>query len=534
MADRFDEAKRALEGVPARDVWSEAQRRAGSGAQVVPLVAAAGRGRRAGRRLAAAAAAIVAVGTIAVIAQDDDAPLDAGPGSDSPATQDDVTVYQADGDCKLGIRGGPLPEPRVAPADTFVEGSVGTLVSGRLNETQSYAVQVPGQAVIDLVGERVDTLQLRRGTAQIWFQGQDGPADAPPAGAVQVRWFTGSQDACESFSVTVDGGNEDENRHAAVDLAERVVLPSELPRPAPPPVAHDVLDGTEWFLERTTVGVETTATDEVLLFTFAEGEAAWHDGCNRFSGPYTIDGDILRIGDTTDVTHTLIGCESDPTSEAVHAVMVPGGIGVIVDGEILTLRTLGGELTLAPAGRTIDVTGQPYGIWPMTAPSGVLGYTSPFVGSPEETARQFAAEVLGWDEVELFGEPSHDGRGVGDFSIVREGTGDEVSVGVRAADLPTEGHVIYRVGSMVEHSYSLSVSDGVGWLLTSPPPEASSATVTFIYGEYESSGEIEEHIELEPWSTNTPGAVIVLFEDAAGAVIGAQGIGLMAGDVSIG
>ena len=60
------------------------------------------------------------------------------------------------------------------------------------------------------------TSQLERGTAQLWFGAE----------FVQVRWFSGSQEPCESFTVTVAGGTEDGNRHAAVDLADRVLLPS--------------------------------------------------------------------------------------------------------------------------------------------------------------------------------------------------------------------------------------------------------------------------------------------------------------------
>src|SRR5204862_463824 len=87
-----------------------------------------------------------------------------------------------------------------------------TLVQGSLNTAQTYAVQVPGQVVIDLVGDRVEDVQLQRGTAQLWFQA----GDTHP---VQVRWFPGSQEACDSFTLTVGGGTEDENRHAALEGA---------------------------------------------------------------------------------------------------------------------------------------------------------------------------------------------------------------------------------------------------------------------------------------------------------------------------
>jgi hypothetical protein len=226
MADRFDEGKDALDGVsPDADLWADAQRRVAEG-PVVPLAPVNGTGTRRRRPapwLAGAAAAVVALAAIgtAVVTADDDAPVDTGPSADGDGGLDPVlpTVYQAAGACKLGITGDPLPDPiTVSPAETFVEGSVGTLIEGSLNTTQTFAVQVPGQVVTDLVGERVEDIELDRGTAQAWFQ----------TDAVQVRWFTGSQEPCESFTATVAGGTEDENRHAAVELAERVLMGPEL------------------------------------------------------------------------------------------------------------------------------------------------------------------------------------------------------------------------------------------------------------------------------------------------------------------
>ena len=68
----FDAARRALDEVPAPDLWAEAERRAEDGA-VVPLVADGERVRRhPGRWLAVAAVAALAVGTVGVLTSDDD------------------------------------------------------------------------------------------------------------------------------------------------------------------------------------------------------------------------------------------------------------------------------------------------------------------------------------------------------------------------------------------------------------------------------------------------------------------------------
>ena len=142
--------------------------------------------------------------------------------------------------------------------------------------------------VDDLVGERVADVQLERGTAQLWFQGGDGDP-------VQVRWFTGGQEPCESFTVTVGGGSEDANRHAAVDLAERVRLPSELDTSGD--LASADLEGTGWWLERSTVGGVPTDGNGVT-FSFENGEAAWTDGCNSFGARFTQPSATeLELGD---------------------------------------------------------------------------------------------------------------------------------------------------------------------------------------------------------------------------------------------
>jgi heat shock protein HslJ len=342
MTDRFDDAKRALEGVPANDVWAEAERRAADGT-VVPLAApSAGGGRHRSLWLAGAAAvAALAVGTVAVFASDDDSGVDAGPGSEHPDGES-VQVY---GDelipgCVFGMRGEPVLEPhslRGVESPTGDPEFRGTLAEGALNDQQSYSIQSPGQVVIDLVGERVEDVELQRGTAQIWFQ-----SDA----AVQVRWFTGGQDACESFTVTVSGGTEDEKRHAAVELAERVVLESELSadNPVHPTPGGNPLANTEWQLESSTIDGEPTEGDG-SLFSFTAGEVTWSDGCNGKGATYTYAAGVLTLSDlgTTDVY-----CEPNPTSDAINEVMTSGPVSVTFDGSLAILTDGVFELVLRP------------------------------------------------------------------------------------------------------------------------------------------------------------------------------------------
>ena len=362
MADRFDEGKRALGDVPARDVWAEAERRAGDD-PVSPLAVAPtptdGRSRRwiAGAAAGAAAVALLAVGTAALLA-DDDSSVDTSPttGVTTDGGSDEITTYQADGACKVAIRGEPLPEPTtVSPAETFVEGTVGTLVAGELNATQTYGVQVPGQVVIDLVGERVEDVQLERGTAQLWFQ-RDG--------AVQVRWFTGSHDACESFTVTVAGGTEDEDRHAAVDLADRVLLPSDLPNEDPDPglvpnplgrpepttttivvisTVEDELAGTWEMVELQQDGEPVGVPDGEMLVELTPNRVAWNDGCTGHAGRVGYGRASITV---TEIEEATPRCPSHPGRDLINALFGSGTIDVALDGTRATLTAGGRTLVL--------------------------------------------------------------------------------------------------------------------------------------------------------------------------------------------
>ena len=77
----FDGARRALDDVPAPDLWADASQRAEAGA-VVPLPAASGEHARRPRWLVAAgvaAVAVLAVGTAAALLADDDQSVETTP-----------------------------------------------------------------------------------------------------------------------------------------------------------------------------------------------------------------------------------------------------------------------------------------------------------------------------------------------------------------------------------------------------------------------------------------------------------------------
>jgi hypothetical protein len=525
MSDRFDEAKRALDGVPARDVWEEAQRRAES--DLLPLAPAAGRVRRPARWVAAAAVAMLIVGTIAVRATDDDSPLDTSNGPDGTAAVADVEVFQADGGCKLGIKGEPPPVPAVTKPTSHGGPGTGTQVRGWLNEaqTQTYSLQVPGEVVTDLVGERVADVQLERGTAQLWFRGD---------GAVQVRWFTGSQGPCESFTVTVGGGNEDENRHAAVELAERVVLPSELTEHE---VGDNPLAGTEWFLEQTANAGEVTEVDEVLLFTFTDTDASWNDGCSSFDGPYTIaDGSL-----TIESAHALpqkIACEPDPTSEAVNTVMEGTATFTLHDAR-LVLRKGDTQLDLWQAGRTVRVPSDGYGIWPVTGPESVVGFAPDVTGTHRQVALAFADRVLGWADAEITdAEPSEDGYD-GSVLLVHSDFADaQVDVRVRTGDAPDRS-IVYGFDTPErmadpDATASVHVVGSTASASGGPVPDGAEAIVRFVYGEAVAEGPAGDTLTIDR-DPDVPGAVLLLFIDPArDVVVGGWGTTLPTGDFTAG
>ncbi|MEQ1786258.1 MAG: META domain-containing protein [Acidimicrobiales bacterium] len=335
MPDPFDvdAARRALDDVPAPDLWSEVERRA-AGASVVALEADDHRTRRPGRWLAAVAAvAVAAVGVATVLVDDDgDQGLEMSPTTTAP--EPGTTVEGPD--CLVGISGEPIMmEEGSADPPLFGTGGQpeGQLVTHTMLGTQVAELHVPGLVLDDLLGERVEEVELRRGTATVWFG----------ADFVQVRWFSGAQEPCESFTVTVAGGTEDGNRHAAVDFAERILLPSDLGD-----LAAASLEGTDWALESSTVaGVTTDGSG--LPFAFAGGEATWTDGCNSFGALFDQPSPTSLVLD--EVGSTQLPCPTSPTSQALAAVMGADAIEVTFGSgrDIVVLSAGDTTLVLRPA-----------------------------------------------------------------------------------------------------------------------------------------------------------------------------------------
>lgn len=343
----LDTLKRALDEVPAPDLWREAERRA-EGAAVLPLTGVGGR-RRPVRWLAAAAVAALAVGSAVVLtSSEEDQGLDTANRRESGVPP--FTIGEPEG-CQLGLSiepgtvmaGGELALRAGAASPPLFE------VSQQRSQTVAHAelgdqvaeLHVPGIVVRDLVGERVEQVELARGTADVWFRPE----------FVQVRWFAGGQEPCDSFSVTVAGGTEGANRQLAVELADHLVLGSDLEGPS--------LRQTEWQLERSIVD-GTPNEGNGSTFRFRQNDVIWTDGCNEHRA--TFDQSWPSVLDLLgNVTSTLVDCPTDPTTQAISSVMradpdreapheTPSRytIRVRYDGDLLILSAGNAVLTLRP------------------------------------------------------------------------------------------------------------------------------------------------------------------------------------------
>jgi hypothetical protein len=233
MTDPYDSARRSLEGIPAPDLWDEAERRAAAGGTTELQGGGAPDGRR--RLLAAAAVAVIAVVGVAALAWPDEegARLDTTSATEPSVTAPPTTtatiildeVGGGNGDetgCWVGLTGDPVVL-EAGPADPplFPSGSPqpGELVLHDQVGALQVELSIPGVMVIDLIGERVEDIELTRGPALLWI------TDA----FTQVRWFANdsADQRCGSFTVTVSGGTPDEERETAVDYADRILLSSD-------------------------------------------------------------------------------------------------------------------------------------------------------------------------------------------------------------------------------------------------------------------------------------------------------------------
>lgn len=84
--------------------------------------------------------------------------------------------------------------------------------------------------------------------------------------------------------------------------------------PSQPAPAANALAGTDWLLE-TLGGNAPVPNTQITLSFVSEGQVAGSDGCNRFTGPYAVDGAKLTLGP---LGSTMMAC-ADPVMQQANA-----------------------------------------------------------------------------------------------------------------------------------------------------------------------------------------------------------------------
>lgn len=379
LDDRLQDVRRALETMnPPADLWQRVVER-GSDGESGTLARYIAVPSRRFPRLLAVAAAVAAVALVgALVFRSDDQTIHTGPatGGDRsvgtvPAPARTVpspgTVVSGHG-CPFGLAGDPIAMERgpVDPLGPRFDAEPGQNIAHTVIGSQVAEVRVPGFSLERPDDWRMEEIDLPRGPAMLWL-------DGPPSGEagkpfVQVRWSSGSDEPCGSFIVTVDGGAEETNRELAIDLAERILLPSELgdrdvPGAEGGPVAGLELAGTEWEVVSTASGSGPGGA----VVAFGETTVTWEEGCVTVRADYDLDRaqGILTL---TNLSSTDPGCTPPSVVEgrgqgwseiralmetgritAAYVLDFPGGATAEVESLLRLGDPFGDHLVLAPA-----------------------------------------------------------------------------------------------------------------------------------------------------------------------------------------
>ena len=113
----------------------------------------------------------------------------------------------------------PVPgpaDPPLVPADAMA--GVNTTVHST-NGQQAVEIHIPATRIVDLVGERTETIETLWGEATIWY------APYGSQDTVQVRVPTRLPSPCDAWDVTVRGPDEAANRALAIEIASETATP---------------------------------------------------------------------------------------------------------------------------------------------------------------------------------------------------------------------------------------------------------------------------------------------------------------------
>lgn len=109
------------------------------------------------------------------------------------------------------------------------------------------------------------------------------------------------------------------------------------------------LEGTAWRLDGIATGTDavssTIAGTEVTATFAGDGTVSGSGGCNRYNGPFTVDGDSIEIGP---VASTKMACEAQVSDqEAAYLAALDEAATFEIQGSTLTLLGADGGFLLS-------------------------------------------------------------------------------------------------------------------------------------------------------------------------------------------
>lgn len=108
-------------------------------------------------------------------------------------------------------------------------------------------------------------------------------------------------------------------------------------------------EGTDWRV----TAVNGQPTPPGLSLRFSGGQLGGYLGCNRFSGPYRVAGNMLIV---TPMAMTQMACE--PATDEPRPIFEPAGIAILSSAMRMTWRS-GASLTLSNAAGSIALERTP-------------------------------------------------------------------------------------------------------------------------------------------------------------------------------
>jgi heat shock protein HslJ len=103
------------------------------------------------------------------------------------------------------------------------------------------------------------------------------------------------------------------------------------------------LEGTTWIADTLIDGdaASSVPDDPKVYLRFADGKVEGSDGCNGFGGAADIQGDAVTFGDIA--TEDKACTRNSPARDPLHELFQAGTVGIVADGERVTLTAPGGN-----------------------------------------------------------------------------------------------------------------------------------------------------------------------------------------------